>query len=224
MDAQNTKSMIDKTHEVLSQIGMGGTGEVYLIKNIKTNLVFAAKYARKDLNVCQSKKLMLLQRERDIMEELSSHPNILKSYNLFKKRRAVTPAGSTQNKQADNFLATSPYHMLEYCENGNFVNYLRKQASFQESIVAFYADQLLSTIHYIHQEGYAHLDIKLDNILLDDYFNIRLSDFGSAIKTSESQFTEVRRGTPKYMAPEIRDLKAYEGYDAMKADIYSFGV
>lgn len=129
-----------------------------------------------------------------------------------------------KNKEIEAHLSTSPYHLIEYCENGCFVNYLRKQNSIPESIAVFYADQLLSAIYYLHQEGYAHLDIKLDNILLDDYFNIRLSDFGSALRVDETNTTGLRRGTPKYMAPEVFNLKAGETFNPQKADIYSFGV
>ena len=218
--------MVDKTHQLLGTLGVGGAGEVYSIRNIKNNCVFAAKFARKDLNVTQSKKLMLLQRERDIMQELNNHPNILKSYHLYKKRKSSPMLSwvDFKSKEIEAHLSTSPYHLIEYCENGCFVNYLRKQSAVPESIAVFYADQLLSAIHYIHQEGYAHLDIKLDNILLDDYFNIRLSDFGSALKIDESNLTCFRRGTPKYMAPEVFNLKTGECFNPQKADIYSFGV
>lgn len=218
--------MIDKTHQLTGTLGVGGAGEVYSIRNIKNNCMFAAKFARKDLNVTQSKKLMLLQRERDIMEALNNHPNILKSYHLYKKRKAcpMQSCVDPKNKEIEAHLSTSPYHLIEYCENGCFVNYLRKQNSIPESIAVFYADQLLSAVHYLHQEGYAHLDIKLDNILLDDYFNIRLSDFGSALKTEESNTTSFRRGTPKYMAPEVLNLIQGRTFNPQKADIYSFGV
>ena len=222
----NIHMMVDKTHQLLGTLGVGGAGEVYSIRNIKNNCVFAAKFARKDLNVTQSKKLMLLQRERDIMQELNNHPNILKSYHLYKKRKSSPMLSwvDFKSKEIEAHLSTSPYHLIEYCENGCFVNYLRKQSAVPESIAVFYADQLLSAIHYIHQEGYAHLDIKLDNILLDDYFNIRLSDFGSALKIDESNLTCFRRGTPKYMAPEVFNLKTGECFNPQKADIYSFGV
>mmetsp|Transcript_12983 Transcript_12983/g.14932 ORF Transcript_12983/g.14932 Transcript_12983/m.14932 type:complete len:227 (-) Transcript_12983:167-847(-) len=217
--------MIDKTFRVISTLGIGGAGEVYSIRNIKNNSIFAAKFARKDLNVTQAKKLILLQRERDIMEHFNDHPNILKSYHLYKKRKANPHFTTSETKpKFDNHLTTSPYHLIEYCENGCFVNYLRKQNALSESIVAFYADQILSALQYIHQEGYAHLDIKLDNILLDDYFNIRLSDFGSALKVNETLMTEFRRGTPKYMAPEVFELKPGESFNPQKADVYSLGI
>ena len=219
--------MIDQSHQVLSTLGVGGAGEVYAIKNMKNNTMFAAKFARKDLNVSQSKKLFLLQRERDTMEELHEHPNILTSYTLISKRKAAPQnTGIDSSKlQFDSHLTTSPFHLIEYCENGSFITYMKGQDVLPENIVTFYAEQLISCIEYIHYKGYAHLDIKLDNILLDNYFNIRLSDFGSAVKVDEDNpFTELRRGTPKYMAPEVLNLQQGESFDSLKADIYSLGV
>lgn len=224
--ANQTAMMIDKTYQVLNTLGIGGAGEVYSIKNINNNSLFAAKFARKDLMVSQSKKLMLLQRERDIMEDLSEHPNILTSYNLFKRRKTIpqNPDFDVSKQEFDIHLTTSPFHVIEYCENGSFISYMRNQNQLQENIVVFYTEQLISALEYIHYKGYAHLDIKLDNILLDDYFNIRLSDFGSALKVDDQPFTAFRRGTPKYMAPEVLNLKEEQEFDAYKADMYSLGV
>lgn len=217
--------MIDPEHQVLSTLGVGGAGEVYSIKNLQNECMYAAKFARKDIKITPAKKLMLLKRERDVMENLHEHPNILTSYSLCAKQKRVPGASkSTKNTQFGSHLLTSPYHLIEYCENGSFISYLRGQDVLDERIVNFYAGQLFSAVDHIHYKGYAHLDIKLDNILLDDYFNIRLSDFGSAIFLGDETFTVHRRGTPKYMAPEVLNLTKGQEFDAYKADIYSLGI
>lgn len=224
--ATQSAMMIDKNHVIIDTLGIGGAGEVYSIKDINNNTIYAAKFARKDLKVSQAKKLLLLQREREIMEDLTEHPNILSTINLFKRRKGVvqSPLFDVEKQQFDIHLTTSPFHVIEYCENGSFISYMRNQNTLPENIVVFYAEQLISAIEYIHFKGYSHLDIKLDNILLDNYFNIRLSDFGSALKVDDQPFTAFRRGTPKYMAPEVFNLKEGESFDAYKADMYSLGV
>jgi serine/threonine protein kinase len=67
----------------------------------------------------------------------------------------------------------------------------------------------------------AHLDVKPQNILLDDNFNAKLSDFGLCkhIDRDKSQVMTRMRGTPGYLAPEWLTSQITE-----KADIYSFGV
>jgi serine/threonine protein kinase len=65
------------------------------------------------------------------------------------------------------------------------------------------------------------LDVKPQNILLDDNFNAKLSDFGlcKLIDRDISQVVTRMRGTPGYLAPEWLTSQITE-----KADIYSFGV
>uniref|UniRef100_A0A0E0DC61 non-specific serine/threonine protein kinase n=1 Tax=Oryza meridionalis TaxID=40149 RepID=A0A0E0DC61_9ORYZ len=77
---------------------------------------------------------------------------------------------------------------------------------------------------YLHEEcrrKIAHLDIKPQNILLDDNFNAKLADFGLSklIDRDQSKVMTVMRGTPGYLAPEWLTSQITE-----KVDVYSFGV
>jgi serine/threonine protein kinase len=67
----------------------------------------------------------------------------------------------------------------------------------------------------------AHLDVKPQNILLDENFNAKISDFGLSklIDRDKSQAITRMRGTPGYLAPEWLTSQITE-----KADVYSFGV
>ena len=66
-----------------------------------------------------------------------------------------------------------------------------------------------------------HLDIKPQNILLDENFDAKVSDFGLSklIKRDQSQVVTTMRGTPSYMAPEWLNSGIIE-----KVDVYSFDV
>lgn len=77
----------------------------------------------------------------------------------------------------------------------------------------------------MHSREFVHLDIKLDNILLDNNFNIKLADLGIALEVKgTSGYITQRRGTPKYMGPEVQRASSKAPYDVYKADIYSLGV
>lgn len=74
-----------------------------------------------------------------------------------------------------------------------------------ESMARFYAAEISLAIHALHTLGYAHRDIKPDNILLHNSGHIRLADFGSCLKLQEDGLvhSNVAVGTPDYISPEI---------------------
>ncbi|XP_050271300.1 G-type lectin S-receptor-like serine/threonine-protein kinase SD2-5 isoform X1 [Quercus robur] len=79
-------------------------------------------------------------------------------------------------------------------------------------------------LSYLHEEcrqKIVHLDIKPHNILLDENFNAKVSDFGLSklVDHDQSQVVTNMRGTPGYMAPEWLSSMITE-----KVDVYSFGV
>ena len=69
------------------------------------------------------------------------------------------------------------------------------------------------------------MDLKVNNILLDEYFNIRIGDFGSALDLNGQKTTNKRRGTPHFMAPEVKNhTDKSKRFNPQKADVYSLGV
>lgn len=95
-----------------------------------------------------------------------------------------------------------------------------KLSALGEKVGRFLIKQILSTLQYIHKQGVAHRDIKLDNIMVDENMNIKFIDFGFAARGNIYSLTE-RYGTQTYLAPEIRRGEVYDG---TKADAFSTGV
>ncbi|KAM7469717.1 hypothetical protein LguiA_007900 [Lonicera macranthoides] len=80
----------------------------------------------------------------------------------------------------------------------------------------------LEYLHVLCNPSIFHFDIKLQNILLDEDFNVKISDFGLAklIDRDKSQVLTVLKGTPGYVAPEL-----FSGTNiSVKADVFSFGI
>lgn len=72
------------------------------------------------------------------------------------------------------------YLTFDFYENRDLLENLERNGRFTEPIAKFYFHQILSAIEYMHSNGFAHRDIKLDNVVLDEDYNAKLIDFGFA--------------------------------------------
>ncbi|PRP74989.1 hypothetical protein PROFUN_07382 [Planoprotostelium fungivorum] len=81
--------------------------------------------------------------------------------------------------------------------------------------------QITSAIHYLHEHGVVHRDIKLENVMLSHDGTCKLIDFGFASHWSMSQALKTPCGSTIYAAPEILLRQAYRG---PKTDVWGLGV
>jgi hypothetical protein len=124
---------------------------------------------------------------------------------------------------ADGTQTSVRYAALELAENGNLLDYVVNR-SMSDSIVRYYFKQLLEAMEYTHDRGFCHRDLKLENILLDKEYNIKVSDFGFANSLAGDKNDNklyACKGTKRYMAPEI--FKG-TGYLGRSVDIFALGV
>ncbi|CAF4914413.1 unnamed protein product, partial [Rotaria sp. Silwood1] len=115
---------------------------------------------------------------------------------------------------------------LEYIPNGTIDNMLKLFGPFSNNVLQKYTRQIVEGVAYLHDEGVVHRDIKGKNVMLDKCGNIKLIDFGCAIRPKENPNTnsiekifESMKGTFYWMAPEI---VAKTGHGE-KVDIWSIG-
>ncbi|XP_068311577.1 G-type lectin S-receptor-like serine/threonine-protein kinase RLK1 [Pyrus communis] len=115
--------------------------------------------------------------------------------------------------------------VYEFLSNGTLASFLFSEIkpSWKQRIEIAYG--IAKGLLYLHEEcstQIIHCDIKPQNILLDDYYTPRISDFGLAklLMMNQSQTHTAIRGTKGYVAPEwFRNLPI-----TTKVDVYSFGV
>lgn len=97
---------------------------------------------------------------------------------------------------------------LELAEGGELFDYIFQTGRLDEKIARYYFLQLLDAFEYIHNKGISHCDVKLQNILLDHQFNLKLADFGFS---SKQPTNTTYKGSGEYMAPEIHIEQGYHG-------------
>jgi len=80
--------------------------------------------------------------------------------------------------------------------------------------------QLLLEVDYLHTQSFCHRDIKVENILVDDNYNIKLIDLGMAKMKSTATMMTTACGSPHYASPELMSMMPY----TLSTDIWSLGV
>ena len=91
----------------------------------------------------------------------------------------------------------------------------------KESVFKKIFYQIFSAMDYLHKHNMAHRDIKLENILIKDNYEIKIIDFGFGMYNPEKKLQKFFCGTPNYMPPEIAEKKPYIG---QLADMWSLGI
>lgn len=205
--------MIDNRYKLTNVLGKGASSKVFLATDHDD-----CKYAMKVLT-CGPKlpykaACVMAVREAEVLECLQGHPNIIQSYET--NLQGVI----THNSQSESVV----YTKLEYAANGAISDFVRFSGAIEEQVAHFFFSQICYAIQFIHENKFVHLDIKLENILLDEFFNIKIADMGCAMNLDSSPLVEKRRGTALYMAPEVKNKEKTESYNGYAADIYSLGV
>lgn len=96
--------------------------------------------------------------------------------------------------------------MLELATGGEIYDIVAMSGRFTEDEARYFFKQILDGLDYIHKEGFAHRDLKAENILLDQNKTIKIADFGFAgpiAGRDNKGYLDTYLGTLYYMAPEI---------------------
>ncbi|XP_076755257.1 testis-specific serine/threonine-protein kinase 3 [Xylocopa sonorina] len=147
-----------------------------------------------------------LPREIEVVKGLK-HPNLIRFLQAIETTHRV-------------------YIIMEYARNGSLLDMIRRDTFIDEFRSRRWFRQLLEAIDYCHGRGVVHRDIKCENLLMDQNYNIKLSDFGFARgqmkpKNGVAPLSETFCGSYAYASPEI--LKGVP-YLPQLSDVWSMGV
>ncbi|WP_058307864.1 Stk1 family PASTA domain-containing Ser/Thr kinase [Gracilibacillus massiliensis] len=193
--------ILNERYEIIKLIGGGGMANVYLgndqiLERQVAIKVLRLEYANDDEFITR------FHREAQAATSLS-HPNIVNIYDVGDEEQIY-------------------YMVMEYVDGMTLKQYIQLHAPIEVEEVLDIMTQVTSAIAHAHDNGLIHRDIKPQNILIDSYGQIKVTDFGIAVALSATALTQTNSvlGSVHYLSPE----QARGGKANRKSDIYSIGI
>jgi serine/threonine-protein kinase len=189
-------TLLDGRYRVIALLGKGGMGEVYRADDLRLGQPVALKFLPDDLHR-DSVRLAQFHNEVRTARQVS-HPNVCRVHDVG---------------EVGGLL----YISMEYVDGEDLASSLRRIGRFPEDKAIDIARQLCAGLAAAHERGVIHRDLKPANVMLDGTGKVRVMDFGLA---AAGHVTDVRAGTPAYMAPE--QLRGREV--TARSDIFALGL
>jgi len=175
---------------------------VFLAKDSSTEKLFAIKFFPWDEQTDQPSKYF----HKEDRFSKHSHPNI------------ISITSSNPEYQAENVKVS--YIMMDYASNGDLYELaITNNIHLGDIIIRTYFHQLIAGLEAIHSQGAAHLDLKLENLLLDENFQLKIADFDASFMPEDRKVET--KGSMYYRAPEMIEGNCY---NPQAADVYSLGI
>ncbi|KAJ1099293.1 hypothetical protein NDU88_004395 [Pleurodeles waltl] len=184
-------------YDVKEEIGRGSFSFVKRVVHKGNKANCAAKFIP-----LRSKTRIQAYRERDIVGAIS-HEKMTLLLDSFETKKTIVL-------------------ILELCSSEELLDRLFWKGSVTECEVKLYMKQVLEGIEYLHKKNILHLDIKPSNILMvhPDKEDIKICDFGFALKIDPSVPQYSQYGSPEYVSPEIASQMPV----SKASDIWAVGV
>eukprot|EP00737_Agarophyton_chilense_P000393 gb/GEZJ01000443.1/.p1 GENE.gb/GEZJ01000443.1/~~gb/GEZJ01000443.1/.p1 ORF type:complete len:539 (-),score=105.75 gb/GEZJ01000443.1/:149-1765(-) len=211
--------------EILSQVGKGASGRVFLVRDRLTAEHLALKVIEKSFVYENDDAYRHALDERLVLEMACDHPFILNLRYAFQTSKRL-------------------YLVTEFCDGGDLFDYLKRRGKpFKEPEGRRIAAEILLALEYIHSLGVVYRDLKLENVLLDLDGHIRIADFGLSKLLGKRRhhsrrpppipspnlriappkpvnMTKTFCGTREYIAPEMLNGSEY----GQSVDLWAFGI
>jgi serine/threonine protein kinase len=188
-------------YEVIQKIGEGGMATVYRGRHLTLGRDVAIKVLHPHLSASERNRQRFAREARAI--EHLEHDNILKIFDY-------------SGVDAENC-----YIVTEFVDGVTLQELLNERTRFPSEITALIGIKLAQALHYAHELGIIHRDLKLENVMLRRDGELKLMDFGIARFLDEVNLTITGAlvGSPAYMSPE----QAMEKVLDSRSDLFSLG-
>ncbi|TYS70641.1 Stk1 family PASTA domain-containing Ser/Thr kinase [Sutcliffiella horikoshii] len=192
---------LNDRYKIMEVIGGGGMANVYLAHDMILDRDVAVKVLRLDF-ANDEEFIRRFRREAQSATSLD-HPNIVSIYDI--------------GEEDDIY-----YIVMEHVSGKTLKQYIQQYAPVEQYNAVEIMNQLTSAISHAHENGIIHRDIKPQNILIDDYGTVKVTDFGIAMALSSTTITQTNSllGSVHYLSPE----QARGSLATKKSDVYALGI
>jgi eukaryotic-like serine/threonine-protein kinase len=200
---------MEQRYEKLATIGSGGMGTVYRARQVALNREVALKEIRDLFGFfSEDQRNEIVRRFTDVVRAWGNlaHPNILPIHDV-------------------NLYVEYPYVVTELAQNGSARRLINDAEDIPVELAFKYLLQTLHALRAAHQQKVYHRGLKPEQLLIDAYGNVKVSDFGFS-RIVERDHAVIRQiyvgmGNVAYMAPELyTDPSA----TSPQTDIYALGI
>jgi len=181
-------------YKILSTIGSGGFGTVYLAEDTWIDKKVALKVPHK-----QGVDFGELLREPRLLASLN-HPNIVTIM--------------TAEKQENVFFI-----VMEYVHGDTLESLILRRGALDVPAALDYTCQICNALDHAHRHGVLHRDLRPSNMLISDSGILKVADFGTSRFLEIAAHGTTVIGSPPYMAPE-----QFQGKALFASDVYSLGI
>ena len=181
-------------YKILSTIGSGGFGTVYLAEDTWIDKKVALKVPHR-----QTADFGELLREPRLLASLN-HPNIV--------------AILTAEKQENVFFI-----VMEYVPGETLEAIIAREGALDLTRALDYTCQICNAVDHAHRQGVLHRDLRPSNVLVSESGLLKVADFGTSRFLEIAAHGTTVIGSPPYMAPE-----QFRGKAVFASDLYSLGV
>jgi serine/threonine-protein kinase len=181
-------------YKILSTIGSGGFGTVYLAQDTWIDKKVALKVPHK-----QALDFGELLKEPRLLATLN-HPNIVTIL--------------TAEKQENVFFI-----VMEFVPGETLESVIARAGALDVALALDYTCQICNAVDHAHRQGVLHRDLRPSNVIVSDSGLLKVADFGTSRFLEIAAHGTTVIGSPPYMAPE-----QFQGKAVFASDIYSLGV
>ncbi|WP_047984928.1 Stk1 family PASTA domain-containing Ser/Thr kinase [Ornithinibacillus californiensis] len=193
--------LLSDRYQIREKIGGGGMADVYLAKDIILDRSVAIKVLRLEY---ANDEEFIARFDREAQSATSlSHPNVVTIYDVGEEEQIL-------------------YMVMEYVDGMTLKEFIQRYGPIDVPEAIEIMKQITAAIAHAHENGIVHRDIKPQNILIDTYGHVKVTDFGIAVALSATSLTQTNSilGSVHYLSPE----QARGGMATKKSDIYSLGI